>query len=80
MKLKIEITDTFAGEANYAWVRRYEAESKKDTVRSRVIAAKAAAGWTGTPCYVMQLSDSNDTLVIRPRDGSCIVMFVECVD
>lgn len=27
-KFKIEVTDTFGGEANYCWVRRYELTAK----------------------------------------------------
>ena len=44
MPYAIEHTDTFSGEANYCWVRRYVF---KGTERQAVRAALAAAGWTG---------------------------------
>ena len=46
--VNIEVTDTFGGEANYSWVRRFaianrEGESESATIRR----AKAAAGLFG---------------------------------
>ncbi len=48
MKVAVEVTDTFGGEANYGWVRRYEldvidASSGFSVVRR----AKREIGWTG---------------------------------
>ena len=46
---KVEVTDTFGGEANYCWVRRYTLpkiyakKSKLAVVRE----AKRLAGWSG---------------------------------
>ena len=46
--IDIEVTDTFAGEPNYCWIRRFqianrEGESESATIRR----AKAAAGLIG---------------------------------
>lgn len=48
MFIQIELTDTFDGEANYSWVRRYQipvipGESERAIIRR----AKRAAGLTG---------------------------------
>jgi hypothetical protein len=44
----IEYTDTFAGEANYCWVRRATIESKAGESQASVMRrAKAAIGLTG---------------------------------
>lgn len=76
MKIQIEITDTYDGEANYAWVTRGEVETVKDTINARVRAAKRFAGWQGIKCYVERIPDEYDTLIIRPRSGLCQIMFV----
>ena len=45
MKIKIEITDTFGGEANYCWVRRYTLDYKEnETERALIRRAKNIAG------------------------------------
>lgn len=50
---KIEITDTFGGEANYSWVRRgILALPDRPTHAQVVRAAKKFAGWTGKRCRV----------------------------
>ena len=67
----IELTDTFAGEANYSWVKRDKIETK-DTKRAIVQKAKAWAGLTGIRCNV----DWHDSLItIKPR-GLCQIVFI----
>ena len=70
---RIEVTDTFGGEANYCWVRRYEftANSYLAAVRK----AKGLAGWTGIRC---EREEYGDQIVLRPR-GICQIMFIDCV-
>lgn len=69
----IKITDTFGGEANYCWVKRYVLALPEAT-KLRVIMrkAKALAGWTGLRCathnYGVMIS-------VRPR-RICNVMFI----
>lgn len=69
----IEVTDTFSGEANYSWVRRYELTFvdglSKLALMRRV---KALIGWNGMRCNVSDFGDSWD---IRPV-GVCNVCFV----
>ena len=69
-KYEVEVTDTFGGEANYCWVRRYQIEG--DTDRQLVRRAKAAAGWNGLRC---ETSSFGDVIEIRPK-GMCQVMFI----
>lgn len=76
MKHNIEITDTYGGEANYAWVVRGEVHTHKETINARVRAAKRFAGWQGIKCFVERIPDEFETLVIRPRTGLCQIMFV----
>jgi hypothetical protein len=66
---EIEVTDTFAGEANYSWVRRHEAPAAK-TRRGDVRAIKRAAGYTGHRCRV---DDYGDSVIFHPR-GECVVV------
>ena len=72
MKVNIEITDTFGGEANYAWVRRYAVEVptalSKYALMRRV---KRIIGWSGRRC---QTTDFGDMIEIRPY-GACVVAF-----
>lgn len=73
MKVAVEVTDTFGGEANYSWVRRYtfdviDASSKYSVVRR----AKREIGWTGCRCLTV---DYSDMVELRPQ-GQCMVAFI----
>lgn len=51
---RVEVTDTFAGEPNYCWVRRYVVPGSNESDRAKQIAAnkraiKRAAGLSGAP-------------------------------
>lgn len=73
MAFEVEVTDTFGGEANYSWVRRYTLDLPADASRVRVIrAAKKAAGWTGRTTT----EEYGDTYTVRPPATVCMVMFV----
>lgn len=71
MKAKIEYTDTFCGEANYCWVRRFEVESK--TELGIVRKAKRECGLTGINCTRY---DFGDSVEYRPS-GLNTVMFID---
>lgn len=72
---KIEVTDTFGGEANYSWVRRETLDAPATLSRRALVRrAKALIGWTGVRCDVAG-SDTSDTVEIRPR-GACVVAFI----
>jgi len=73
VKIKIEVTDTFSGEANYSWVKRVEMElmdalSKYSIVRR----VKKEIGWSGQRCLTV---DYGDTIELRPY-GVCQVAFI----
>jgi hypothetical protein len=72
--IKIEVTDTFGGESNYSWVRRYEINvtNKPLTDRQIIREAKSLAGWTGLKCKKVSYGDMID---LRPV-GICQVMFI----
>jgi hypothetical protein len=75
---KVEVTDTFGGEANYSWVNRFEVDYLKTNSRLAIVrAAKKAAGWAGLRC---QTSDFGDTIEVRQvgRNHPLLVMFIEC--
>jgi hypothetical protein len=76
-RYQVEVTDTFGGEANYSWVRRYVIDgSMARSDRTLVRAAKAAAGWTGLRC---DTDYSGDMITLRPR-GACWIMFITYMD
>ena len=74
MKVSLEYTDTFGGEANYAWVHRTDLPDDVDPADERTIVrmAKAWAGLTGVPCRRGVYADS---IVLYPR-GMCTVLFI----
>lgn len=72
MNYQIEVTDTFGGEANYSWVRRYTMPAPKtESTRAIVRDAKRVAGWQGPTTT----TDDGLTITVRPR-GECVVMFI----
>lgn len=74
LKYTVEVTDTFAGEANYSWVRRYSFEAPDDATDLQIIRrAKKMAGWNGYPCTTENMGDM---FTLRPKDGSCVIMFI----
>lgn len=59
-----EYTDTFAGEANYGWVRRGTTLVPQNaTRRSVVMAVKRELGLTGQRC---RTTDHGDMIELRP--------------
>lgn len=74
MKVSVVQTDTFGGEANYAWANSYEfAIHKAASQRNIVRKAKALAGMTGVKADTY---DYGDGLTIKPR-GYNQVIFVD---
>ena len=72
MTYDITVTDTFAGELNFCWVRRYELEAPADISRRALVRrAKALAGLSGRHL----LDDYGYELTIRPR-GCCVAMLI----
>ena len=70
--INLELTDTFGGEPNFSWVRRYQipaipGESERATIRR----AKRAAGLTGRH----KKASYGDMIAITPS-SECIVLFI----
>lgn len=72
MIYETEMTDTFGGEANYAWVKRgwFEAPDNASS-RSLVMRAKKLHGVTGRH----ETDDFGDEIVVRPR-GMHVAIFI----
>jgi hypothetical protein len=74
IKVAVTQTDTFGGEANYAWANRYEfAISSEASQRNIVRKAKSLAGMTGVKSDTY---DYGDSFTIKPR-GYNQVIFVD---
>jgi hypothetical protein len=74
IEVRIEVTDTFGGEANYSWVNRQTLEVPEGTSELAMIRrVKKAIGWNGVKCEVNNMGDS---LQIKPQ-GMCQVCFVD---
>ena len=72
IKVNFEVTDTFGGEANYAWVNRGSIEFKEQPSRRQIVLAlKKFAGLVGHRCFTV---DYGDQIEIRPA-GMCVVAF-----
>lgn len=70
-----EITDTFAGDANYSWVRRGTIKTKPGEDFSDLAAVrrvKKEIGWNGHKCRV---ENYGDMIALYPR-GYCEVCFI----
>lgn len=73
-KWNVEVTDTFAGEANYSWIRRYSftaapGAKQRDIIRK----AKACADLSNVRGRTD--GDGGDGYIFHPS-GHCLVMFV----
>lgn len=77
MKVNVEVTDTFNGEANYCWVKRKELELT-DTLSNYAVVrrVKKEIGWSGQRCLTV---DYGDTIELRPY-GVCQVAFINFVN
>ena len=74
MKFKVEYTDTFGGEANYSWVRTASFMALPNASNSLLVRrAKKALNMSGWPTRTETMGE---TLALYPRDGSCVVMFI----
>ena len=74
MQMNIEYTDTFAGEANYSWVRRATIDVPEHASDYLVVRrAKAALGLTDT--RFRKVSHNPDCIELR-EVGACCVLFI----
>ena len=71
--IRLEVTDTFGGEANYGWV--YRKEIRENLSRRAIFRElRELAGW---PVSIrLAVEDYGDQWVVRPR-GLCQIAFVD---
>ena len=68
---EVEVTDTFGGEANYSWVRRYTYKAKSVVGAIRMLAREYNAGW--------RKEYSSNDLTRYNLKGANVCAFVECI-
>jgi hypothetical protein len=69
----IEVTDTFAGEANYCWVRRYKVRAKSFRGAANALARQYGGGWR-------KAYDTGDQARYNLQ-GACVCAFIDyCED
>ncbi len=73
---QIEVTDTFGGEANYCWVKRWTVTSKRQAV------LQASAEIRSFGCKRTFADVCGDDVTIRPpvSKGPAVIAFVSWVD
>lgn len=75
--IRIEVTDTFGGEANYSWVKRYELDVVEGHTELQTMRRiKKVIGWTGVRC---KKTDWGDMVELRPSNF-CNVCFIRWGD
>lgn len=73
MRVNVELTDTFGGEANYSWVKRASFDADEDASDLAIVRkAKAEIGLSGIRC---KRRDFGDMIELRPQ-GYCTVAFI----
>ena len=65
----IEITDTFGGEANYCWVKRFTVRANTILGAVQKIAREHGTGW--------RVDYSDGDFARYNLEGSCVCMFVQ---
>lgn len=65
----IEVTDTFGGEANYSWVRRYTVQARSMRGAITALARQHGAGW--------RLDYDTGEMARYNMRGACVCAFVE---
>lgn len=68
----IEVTDTFGGEANYSWVKRYKVKAKTIRGAMTVLARSEGGGW--------RFNYGNSESARYNLRGACVCAFVEPFD
>lgn len=71
----VEVTDTFGGEANYAWARRYRVRSK--SMRGAIRAVSRHHGWQRR--LKLNYSDFGESAAYDVR-GAAVRIFIHHVD
>ena len=74
MKWSIEITDTFGGDANYSWVKRFDIETDVNATSGDILKEiEVASGFGGfTEAY-----DDGDSIRFD-HETDCVCIFATC--
>jgi hypothetical protein len=73
LNVTYELTDTYAGEANYTWVQRGVVAADSDNTSHTIVRrAKSAAGLSGIRC---RKEDYGDMIALYPQ-GMNMVLFI----
>jgi hypothetical protein len=76
IEYSVEMTDTFGGEANYAWVKRRSFRASRALSDLALVRrAKMLMGITGISCRRL---DMGDAIALYPC-GSCTVVFISAI-
>ena len=73
MKVNIEITDTFSGEANYSWVNRASFDMPDNASTRQIL--KRVRDHFGISCRLYKVLDTFDLLRYNFQ-GQCVCMFI----
>ncbi len=74
LKVNVEVTDLFGGEANYGWVNRESFLMDENASDLAIVRkAKAEMGWNNLSC---KKSDIGDMIELR-RSQACEIMFID---
>lgn len=74
MRFKVEYTDTYAGEANYSWLRVAHFDAPEDASNSLLVRrAKKALNMGRWPT---RTETWGDALALKPRDGAAVIAFI----
>lgn len=77
MRIDVEVTDTFGGEANYSWVRHYSfAVPDLLSNYSIIRRVKKYIQWSGERCVVTWYGGDMAGLAEIRRANACMVAFV----
>ena len=77
IKFSVEITDTFCGEANYSWVKRFEFTAPDNASNKMLIRrAKSISGWCIGANH--KVFDFGGDLSVKPY-GVNQIMFINCI-
>ena len=71
-KYNIEITDTFGGESNYSWVKRFTVESNTMLGAIHKLGALYCTGW--------RLSYGDSELSCYKLPGACVICFISIAE
>lgn len=66
---RIEITDTFGGEANYCWVNRYEVKASSIRGAANALSRHEGGSW--------RFDYDDGTFARYNRVGDCVCAFIE---